>query len=155
MRSTVSTTWPMPRGPVRKPEIARPGRGRIGKADELFDAPCVGERLRSALDAHSSRLEPSRQLFQRRGIRDLPAQEPGPLRGIRLDQEALAAVVHAQPQRRPAALDELHAQKFFAKARPILEVAGAQPDVAERLQLHSGPGIPILQSLLIATVRPR
>src|SRR5262249_19153490 len=97
----------------------------------------------------------SRAAFQRRGVRDLPVEEADPFGGVRLDQEPLAAVVHAQPQRRPAGLDELHAQKFFAKTRPILEVAGAQPDVAERLQLHSGPGIPVLQSLLIATVRPR
>src|SRR6266487_411588 len=55
---------------------------------------------------------------------------------VGLDDEPLAAVVHAQAQRGPAALDELHAEKVFAETRPILEVAGAQPDIAERLQCH-------------------
>src|SRR6266851_3869798 len=92
----------MPSGPVRNPEMARPGR----------------------------------ELVERGGIRALPAQKGGPVGIVGLDDEPLAAVVHAQAQRGPAALDELHAEKVFAETRPILEVAGTQPDIAERLQCH-------------------
>jgi len=109
---------------------------RVDERDELLYAARVGERLRLALDAYARGLEPGRELVERGGIRDLPAEKGGPVGIVGLDDEPLAAVVHAQAQRGPAALDELHAEKVFAETRPILEVAGAQPDIAERLQCH-------------------
>ncbi len=108
----------------------------IDESDQRLDAARIGERFRQALDAHARGLEPRRQTVERRGVRDLPAEKSRPLGRASLDQEPLAAVVHAQAQRRGGAFHELHAQKGLAEARPILKIAGAQPDVAKRLQFH-------------------
>src|SRR5205823_427053 len=108
----------------------------IGERDELPDSARLGERLRLPLDAYPRSLEPRGEPVERHGIRDFPTEKAGPIRGVGLDEQPLAAVVHAQAQGQSAALDQLHAEKAFAETRPILEVAGAQPDVAERLQFH-------------------
>src|SRR5204863_283376 len=126
---------------------------RVDERDELLYAARVGERLRLALDAYARGLEPRGELVERGGIRDLPAEKGGPVGIVGLDDEPLAAVVHAQAQRGPAALDELHAEKVFAETRPILEVAGAQPDIAERLQCHVR--LLIAGSVLLPRLSPR
>jgi len=53
-----------------------------------------------------------------------------------MDDDPLLAVVHAQRQRATASLDKLHAEKARAEALPVLESPGADPDIAERIEVH-------------------
>src|SRR6202030_999936 len=70
--------------------------------------------------------------IERRGIRHLPAEEADALAAVLVHDQALLAIVHAQRERRAAAVDRLQAQELRAVARPVVDVLGAEPDIAER-----------------------
>ena len=111
---------------------------RIGEHDQILDAALVGERARPAGDLHAGLLEPGGEPLERGGVRHLPAEEADALAAVLADHHALLAVVHAQRQALGALVDELHAQKFGAEARPVLERLGADADISETLNVHGG-----------------
>ena len=140
---------------MRKPEIERPGlervgRGfgavkhfepvadRIGENDQVLDAPLVGERARAARDFDAGFFEMRRQRVERGGVGDLPAVERRALVLVGMDDDALLPVVHAQSERAAALVDELHAEEAGAVSRPIVEILGADSDIAQRVEMHRG-----------------
>ena len=72
--------------------------------------------------------------IERRGIGDFPAVERRPLVLAGMDDDALLAVVHAQRERAAALVDHLHAEKARAVGRPILDVLGADADIAQGIE---------------------
>ena len=48
----------------------------------------------------------------------------------------LAAVVHAEGERFPAAIDELQAEKLLAEPGPVVEIPRADAEVAEGIERH-------------------
>ena len=70
---------------------------------------------------------------ERRGVRHLPAEEADALAAVGIHDQALLAVVHAQRERRAAAVDRLQAEQPRAVARPVVDILGAQADIAQRL----------------------
>src|SRR5262245_15418164 len=111
MRSKCITTWPMPSGPVRKPEMLRPGlngslvvsaplenfqsiAGGVVEHNQIRHVPLVGERPRSARDLGAGSLDPRRDGVERGAIRHLPAEESDALSAVGVDHESLLAVIH-------------------------------------------------------------
>src|SRR5262249_62177781 len=74
--------------------------------------------------------------IERRGMGHFPAVERGALVFIGVNDDALLAIVHAQRQRAAALLDKLHAEEARAIGRPVLEIAGADTDITERIEIH-------------------
>src|SRR5262249_16385276 len=74
--------------------------------------------------------------IQRRGIGDLPAVERRPFVLVGMDDDALLAVVHAQRQRAATFVDSLHAEKPRAIGGAVFQIAGADTDIAERIEIH-------------------
>ena len=74
--------------------------------------------------------------IERRGVGDLPAVERRPLVLVGMHDDALLAIVHPQSQRAAALVDELHAEEPGAVVRPIVEVLGADADIAQRVEIH-------------------
>src|SRR5438067_8598757 len=70
------------------------------------------------------------------GIGDFPAVERGPLIFVGVNDDALFAIVHAQSERAAAAIGELHAEKAGAIDRPVFQIAGADTDITERIEIH-------------------
>ena len=77
-----------------------------------------------------------RQRIEGGGIGDFPAIERGTFVRAGMHDHALLAIIHAQGERSAGLLDKLHAEKARAIGRPLIEIAGADADVAEGLQLH-------------------
>src|SRR6516162_8084209 len=156
MRSKCITTWPMPSGPVRKPEMLRPGlngsavvsppwkissrvAGGIVEHDQVFDVAAAGKRARAARNLGAGRLDARRHRVERRGVGDLPAEEADALPAVGVDHEPLLAIIHAEGEARAALVDALQAEEVFAVARPVAQVLGANPDIAQRFDPHDGP----------------
>ena len=79
-----------------------------------------------------------RERVERRGIGDFPAVERRALVLVAMNDDALLAVVHAQRERAAALVDQLHAEKTGAVSRPIVEILGADADIAQRVEIHRG-----------------
>ena len=157
MRSKCITTWPMPSGPVRKPEMLRPGlngsvvvsraveyfepvAGRIVEHDQVLHTTLVGERARAARDRRCRRPRfLRRQRIERGRVRYLPAEEADALPAVGIDHQPLLAVIHAEGERRAALVDALQAEKIAAVARPIAQVLGANADIAQSFDAHANP----------------
>src|SRR3954451_553630 len=77
-----------------------------------------------------------RELVERLGALDLPAVKGRAFALLGLHDDALLAVVHAEGQRVAAAVDELKAEKPGRVGAPVLELSGADPDIAKGLQIH-------------------
>src|ERR1700733_8426713 len=77
-----------------------------------------------------------RQRVERGGVGDLPAIKAYAFAGIGIDDQALLAVVHAERARGAAFVDKLHAEKTRRIGRPLVDIAGADPNIAERLHAH-------------------
>jgi hypothetical protein len=152
--STLSTTWPRPSGPVRKPEIERPGpewfgRGlgaveqfepvakRIVEHDQVAHVAFVGQRAGAARYLDLVSLQMCRDGVERRGVGDLPAEEADTLAAVGIDDDALLAVVHAEGERRARLVDALQAEQARAVARPVGQILGAHADIAQSLRSRS------------------
>ena len=121
-----------------------PVAGRIVEHDQVLDLPLVGERARAARDLGAGALEPRGERVERRRVRHLPAEEADALPAVGIDDEALLAVVHAERERRAALVDALQAEEIAAVARPVLQVLGANPDIAQSFDAHDASSILIL-----------
>ncbi len=150
---TWNTAWPMPSGPVRKPEIVRPGwnavvgdrgaverlqpvAGRIGEADQLAHETLIGQAAgsrRTATPAASSR---GAERVERGGVRDLEAEIALAVGQRAVDDQALLAVVHAEGAAGVAALDHLHAEPVGGEIGPVGQVGRADADIAEGADGH-------------------
>src|ERR1051326_347203 len=148
--STLSTTWPMPSGPVRKPEIERPGRNgsvavsapwkisqpvaeRVGERDQIRNWALVGQRAAAARNLDPCAFEMRRQCIECSRVGDFPAEERDALAAVGIDDDALLAVVHAEGERVARFVDALQAEEPAAVARPIVQILGADPDITQRL----------------------
>ena len=107
----------MPSGPVRKPEMLRPGRngspatsppwkassrlptGSANTMRSLTRRSSASARLPRAT-ATPAAFEPRRERVERRRVGGFPAEEIGAAFGVGVDDHALLAVVHAQRERR-------------------------------------------------------
>ena len=164
MFSTVSTAWPRPSGPVRKPEIERPGlngvvvdlgavkrlepiAGGIAKRNQAAHAPRVGQRLRLGRDLDAGRFQPGGERVQRGGVRDLPAEEARAFAHRAVDHDALLAVVHPERQQRIAALDRLQADQAGAELPPVVQRIRPEARISQTQQCH-----PCLRRLLFAAL---
>src|SRR5262249_46827536 len=142
-RSAVSTAWPMPSGPVRKPEIERPGRNGsavvsapknastrlpAGSANTIRSftrrSSASGRARRPAPPPGPGAPDPRRPRVEPRRIGDLPAIEGRALAAVLGNDDALLAIVHAERERGTAVVDELHAEKLAAIGGPVLEAPG-------------------------------
>src|SRR5258705_8392586 len=138
MFSTVSTACPRPSGPVRKPEMLRPGRNGVssisapqnassrlpsGSLNEISPrtrlVSASARRLRHHLDARG--LQPRRERVERSGISDFPAEETRSLRPLAGDDDPLPAVVHSEGEQRISALDRLQADQARAELPSALD----------------------------------
>ena len=138
----------MPSGPVRKPEIERPGLN--GSA--AVSAPWkISTRLpsgsastirsftrRSSASAREPRatFTPAASSFaaeriERGGIRHLPAEEADARAAVLIDDDALLAVVHAEREARRALVDALQAEQLRAVVAPIVERLRANADITQ------------------------
>ena len=149
MRCAMSTTWPMPSGPVRKPDMARPGRnarsasaGSQKASWRLPDGsrkhrPRPRRRSAAARDMASTRtpasVQPGGEPFQRVAVGDLPAIEDGAGAAL-VHQDALLAVVHAEGQGRGGGVGHLQPHDARAECAPFVEAGGFHPDIAQALQ---------------------
>ncbi len=140
----------MPSGPVRKPEMLRPGLNGsdvvaapwknssrlplgIVDDDQVLDLPLVGERARAARDLGAGLLQPRRERIERGGVRHLPAEEADALPAVGIDHEPLLAVVHAERHGVAALVDPLQAEEIAAVAGPVLQALGADADISQGL----------------------
>src|SRR6516165_1472308 len=155
MLSKCITTWPMPSGPVRKPEMLRPGlngsaavsapwkissRLPPGSLSTIKSSTWRSpERARAACNLGAGRLDARRHGVKRRGVGDLPAEEGDALPAVGVDHQALLAIIHAEGEARAALVDALQAEEVFAVARPVAHVLGANPDIAQRFDAHDDP----------------
>jgi hypothetical protein len=55
-----------------------------------------------------------------------------------VDDETLAAIVHAERERFSAAIDELEAKKRRAEVGPVVQVSGPDAEVTEGIERHQG-----------------
>src|SRR5579862_9004088 len=117
-------------------EHLQPVADRIGEHDQIFHAALIGKRARAALDLYRGFFQTRRQRVESGGIDDFPAIERGTLLGAGMHDHALLAIIHAQGKRSAGLLDKLHAEKARAVGRPLIEIGGADADIAEGLQLH-------------------
>src|SRR5260221_3543773 len=85
--------------------------------------------------------QPGRECVQRRGIRDLPAEETRAFAHSAVDDDALLAVIHPESQQRIAALDRLKADHAGAELPPVIEGIGSEPGVSQSLQHAASPSI--------------
>ena len=162
MFSTVSTAWPRPSGPVRKPEIERPGTerrvvdlgavkrlqpiaGGIAKRNQAANAPGIGQCLRLGRDLRlrpfpaGPRAHPAR----RASATSQPKKRaPSPHRAI--DDDALLAVVHPECQQRIAALHRLQADQAGAELPPILEASDPNPAYPRPCNAIAVPPPPVI-----------
>src|SRR5262249_21040432 len=99
----------------------------------------VGERARAARNLGAGRVDARPHGVQRRGVGDLPTEEADALPAVGVDHEALLAIIHAEGEARAALVDALPAEEVFAVARPVAQVLGANPDIAQRFDAHGGP----------------
>src|SRR5262249_559945 len=76
---------------------------------------------------------------KRRGVGDLPAEEADALPAVGVDHEALLAIIHAEGEARATLVDALQAEEVFAVARPVAQVLGANPDIAQRFHAPDHP----------------
>src|SRR5437773_10249610 len=96
------------------------------------------------LDFYLCRLECGGELIERVAARNFPAHECGAMsvaRRVFVDDDALAAIVHAKRQRFARAVDELQAEELFPEARPVVETARAHAEVAERVERHENSAL--------------
>ena len=100
---------------------------RIGKHDQVPDAAFVGERARAARQLEPWLFQMRGERIERRRIRHLPAEEARRVARVRMDHEALLAVVHAERERAAALVDQLHAEEPRAVGRPVFQVLVRRP----------------------------
>ena len=169
MRSAVITTWPTPSGPVRKPEMLRPGLNgsvghlrpmeelharaeRVGEHDQVLDAPLLGQRPDAALHARPAP-SISPRLIERGGIRHLPAEElHAPLVVlIRLHDHALRAIVHAEGDAAARPVDELESPRcrvpYVRQSARSSARKPTYPNACGRMLLYF-PGFLVDQSMI-------
>src|SRR6516162_890918 len=120
-------------------EDFEPVAGGIVEHDQVFDVALAGKRARAARNLGAGRLDARRHRVERRGVGDLPAEEADALPAVGVDHEPLLAIIHAEGEARAALVDALQAEEVFAVARPVAQVLGANPDIAQRLDAHDGP----------------
>ena len=119
-------------------ERFEPVADRIGEHDQVLDPALIRQRPRAARDFHAVLFQMRRERIERRRVGNLPAVERRAFVFVGVDDDALLAVVHAQRQRAAALVDQLHAEKVGAVSRPILEVLGADTDIAQGVEMHRG-----------------
>src|SRR6476661_6806218 len=125
----------MPSGPVRKPEMARPGWNgsvvvsapwKISSRLPTGSFSTIRSRtLRSSASARERNLvafEPRRIGVERACVRNLPAEEARRVACVLMHHQALLLVVHAEGRRAAALVDELHAEEPAGVGRPVVQV---------------------------------
>src|SRR5262249_17763366 len=151
MRSKCITTWPMPSGPVRKPEMLRPGLNgsAVGCApweissrlpagslstikSSAWRSPPGARGARANLVPAAARAGPPPHGVNARGGGAPPPEDADALPAVGVDHEPLLAIIHAEGEARAALVDALQAEEVFAVARPVAQVLGANPDIAQR-----------------------
>jgi hypothetical protein len=120
-------------------EDFEPVAGRVVEHDQVLDVTLVGERARAACHLGAGGFDARRDRVERRGLRDLPAEEADALATVDIDHQPLLPVVHAERQRRAALVEALHAEEVGAVGRPIAQILGADADIAQSLDAHDGP----------------
>src|SRR6266516_2191052 len=114
----------MPSGPVRKPEIERPGlngslavsapwkiSSRLPSGSESTTRSLTrrsSASARAAGNLNPGPLQPRGKIIERGGVGDLPTEESDTLAAVFTDEHALLAIVHPQREAFAAPLDELH-----------------------------------------------
>src|SRR5262249_48604170 len=137
-------------GSLRTVKDFQPVAAGIAEHDQVRNVPLAGKRARAAGDLSASRFNPRRYLVESGGVRDLPAEERDTLAAVAIDDQTLLAVVHTTGQAWPTLADALHPEQPFAVARPVVDILGANPDIAQRFDAHDNPRALALER---ATVR--
>ena len=73
----------------------------------------------------------------RRRILDLPAKHLDAFPAVRIDNDALFAVVHAKRHGGPRLVDALQTEKAGAIAPPVAQILGTGTDVTESFHTHT------------------
>src|SRR5262249_16352966 len=123
----------------RTVENLQPIAAGIAEHDQVRNVPLAGERSRAAGDLSPSRFNPRRYLVESGGVSDLPAEERDTLAAVGADDQTLLAVGHTKGQARATFVDALQPEQPFAVARPVVDILGANPDIAQRFDAHDDP----------------
>ena len=108
----------------------KPVAGGIVEYNQVCDMPLAGERPRAARDPGAGGFEPTRERSERRCVRHLPAEEADALAAVGIDHESLFAVIHTERKGRAALVDALQAEEVAAVACPVVQIPGANADIA-------------------------
>ena len=120
-------------------EQFEPVADRIAGHDQVLDPPLVGERAGAARHRDAGLLKPPGDGIEGRRIRHLPAEEAQPFAAIRIDDDALLAVVHAEGHRARALVDALQPEHPAAVGAPVAQILGADSEITQRLGGHVAP----------------
>src|SRR5262245_27923439 len=107
------------------------------KDDQVLDAPLIRLRPRAARHRDLALFEPCGERIERRTVGHFPAKEADALTAVRIHDDALLAVVHAERQARAAPVDALQAEQAGAVPAPVVERLGANADVSQSLDAHA------------------
>src|SRR5262249_27942090 len=123
--------------------------------DQVAHAALVGERAGAARHLNAGALELGSEAIERRRVGNFPAIEGRTFAAVLLHHDPLLAVVHAERERRAAAIDELHAEEAPAIGGPVLQAPRADANISQRLNGHRGsPAALCLPRAVIAGLVP-
>ena len=105
-------------------------RGSSGRAARRRPTPAAAARATPAASSRAARAS-SAAPSATSHPRNAAPSPPSPWTTTRCRRSSMR-----NGQRRSAAVDELHAEELHAEVGPVVHVAGADADVAERLQFH-------------------
>src|SRR6476660_6737221 len=148
---TVSTACPRPSGPVRKPEMLRPGRNGVssisapqnassrlpsGSLNEISPRTRLASTSVAGSAIASTPAASRRARVERSGVSDFPAEETRSLGSRTVDDDPLLAVVHSEGEQRIASLDRLQADQAGAELPPVFERIRSEAGISQTQQWH-------------------
>ena len=104
---------------------------RIKREPSLADTPVIFMTGLTDSDHAVRGFEAGGELVERGGVGDFPAEEGGAVGRVGRDDQALAAVIHAEDAFGAGAVGALQAEQVGGEAGPILQLRGVQPDIAQ------------------------
>src|SRR5262249_8820331 len=84
---------------LRAVEQFQPVADRIGKRDQIGNMALISKGATAVCDLNATVVEMRRPRIERIGVGNLPAKKAKALAAIRLDDDPLLAIVHAESQR--------------------------------------------------------
>ena len=115
-----------------------PVAGGILEAHKIRYATLVDQPPCRAAHRDATLLKPGRQRVECRGVGDFPAEKRGSAIVSRLHDQPLPLVVHPERDRGTGAIRDLQSQQARAERDPVVQIARADADVAQRANFRHG-----------------